>query len=73
MYKAMKIIERYFVQKKNLKFDHSLPNLYKAIAISEDKNEIPEKIKIIWVLLNPKKDRWWVVWSLPPINGDFLL
>ena len=45
MYKAMKIIERYIVQKKNLKFDHSLPNLYKAIAISEDKNEIPEKIK----------------------------
>ena len=54
----------------NLIKDQLSPNLYKAMAINEDKKAIPEKIKMICVLLNPRNDKWCVVWSLPPINGD---
>ena len=41
----------------NLINDQLSPNLYKAMAINEDKNAIPEKIKMICVLLNPRNDK----------------
>ena len=43
----MKIASMYMTYMKNLKFDQLFPNLYNAIAMRDDKNAIPEKIKII--------------------------
>ena len=48
---------KYITYMKNLIIDQLFPNLYNVMAIREDKNAIPEKIKIICVLLNPIKDK----------------
>jgi hypothetical protein len=47
MYNVMKMASMYITYMKNLKFDQLFPNLYNAIAMRDDKNAIPEKIKII--------------------------
>ena len=36
----------HIIYRKSLKFDQSFPNLYNTIAMRDDKNAIPEKIKL---------------------------